>query len=140
MTHRAVLYVEDEADDVFFMERAFQKAGLTHTLYAVGDGHQAIAYLAGEQPFNRRTHPLPCAMLLDLNLPRISGFDVLGWVRAHPELRDLPVIVFSSSGRWEDRERAEKLGATQYLLKPISGLEFVSIAAQLKSTVFAADL
>jgi CheY-like chemotaxis protein len=139
MTHRAVLYVEDEADDVFFMERAFRKAGLTHTLYAVRDGRQAIAYLAGEQPFTRQTHPLPCAVLLDLNLPQISGFDVLSWVRAHPELRTMPVVIFSSSGRREDRERAEKLGATHYLLKPISGLEFVSVATELKATLFAAD-
>ena len=139
MTHRAVLYVEDEADDVFFMERAFRKAGLPHTLYAVSDGRQAIAYLAGEKPFTRLTHPLPCAILLDLNLPQISGFDVLSWVRAHPELGALPVVIFSSSGRREDRERAEKLGATHYLLKPISGLEFVSIATELKATLFATD-
>ena len=139
MTQRAVLYVEDEADDVFFMERAFRKAGLTHPLYAVRDGRQAIAYLAGEQPFTRQTHPLPCAILLDLNLPQISGFDVLTWVRAHPELRTMPVVIFSSSGRREDRERAEKLGATHYLLKPISGLEFVSIAAELKATLFASE-
>jgi CheY-like chemotaxis protein len=139
MRRQAVLYVEDEADDVFFMKRAFQKAGLTHTLHAVKDGRQAIAYLAGEQPFDRETHPLPCAVLLDLNLPRISGFNVLTWVRAHPELSGLPVVVFSSSGRREDRERAEQLGATRYLLKPTSGLEFVSIAAELKATVFAAE-
>jgi CheY-like chemotaxis protein len=140
MSTSSVLYVEDEIDDVFFMERAFVKAGLEHALRWVPDGRQAIAYLAGEQPFTREEHPLPCAVLLDLNLPQVSGFDVLSWVRARPELQALPVIIFSSSGRREDRERAEKLGATQYLLKPISGLEFVNVAAELKATVFAAQV
>jgi CheY-like chemotaxis protein len=140
MSPPCVLYVEDEIDDVFFMERAFVKAGLEHSLRSVPDGRQAIAYLAGEQPFTREKHPLPCAVLLDLNLPQVSGFDVLSWVRAHPELRTLPVVVFSSSGRREDRVRAEELGAIQYLLKPNSGLEFVSVAAELKATVFAAQV
>jgi CheY-like chemotaxis protein len=99
----------------------------------VDDGEKALAYLAGVPPYADRTvHPLPTLILLDLNLPLRSGFEVLAWVRAQPELRDLPVVIYSSSGRPEDRARATALGATDYLLKPSSGMGFVTVARQVK--------
>lgn len=115
-----VLYVEDEADDVLFMRLACRNSGWA--LEAVENGRQAIAYLSGEPPYaDRERHPLPALVLLDLNLPLVSGFDVLRWVREQPAFRELPVVIFSSSGRAEDRARAAALGADDYLLKPSSG-------------------
>lgn len=120
-----VLYVEDEADDVLFMQAAFRRVGLAVPLRAVMDGQQAISYLAGEAPFDdRAAHPLPAVVLLDLNLPVQSGFEVLRWIRLQPHFERLPVIVFSSSGRPEDRRRAAELGASDYALKPASGMQF----------------
>jgi CheY-like chemotaxis protein len=125
--------VEDEADDVFFMRQAFKRAGLGGQVQAVDDGMKAIAYLTGRTPYDDRNHaPLPALVLLDLNLPGYSGFEVLQWLRQQPEFRDLTVVTFSSSGRDEDRERARQLGATDYLLKPSSGLQFVEIVKTLK--------
>jgi CheY-like chemotaxis protein len=128
-----VLYAEDEADDVFFMQAAFKRAGVERLLHAVSDGEQAIGYLAGTGPYaDRELYPLPGLVLLDLNLPGRSGFEVLAWLRSQPTFRDLTVVVFSSSGRPEDRAKAAKLGATEYLLKPASGGEFTNTARLLR--------
>jgi CheY-like chemotaxis protein len=135
MAKQTVLYVEDEENDVFFMRYAFQEAGIQHGLESVGDGQHALAYLAGKAPYaDRQQFPIPTLILLDLNLPLISGFEVLDWIREQPELQETPVVIFSSSGRPEDRSKAEKLGADHYVLKPASGMQFVQIAKNLKDT------
>lgn len=127
-----VLYVEDEEDDVFFMRNAFKRLGYDDRFHAVGDGDRAISYLAGRDHYSdRANHPLPSVVVLDLNLPIRSGFEVLEWLRGQPEFKALPVVIFSSSGRVEDRRRAEELGATEYQLKPASGAQFLNTARQL---------
>jgi CheY-like chemotaxis protein len=132
MVHSSVLYVEDEGDDAFFMQAAFKRTGLSESLYVVSDGCQALAYLAGEGPYtDRARHPLPGLVLLDLNLPLISGFDVLAWIRQQPQFQATPVVIFSSSGRPEDKERATQLGASQYVQKPASGMQFTEVARDL---------
>ncbi|CAM2964261.1 response regulator [Rariglobus hedericola] len=137
-TQARVLYVEDEQGDVFFMRNAFKKLGAHDRFHAVEDGERAISYLSGREPYaDRERHPLPTFVLLDLNLPIRSGFEVLEWLRGQPEFKTLPVVIFSSSGRLEDRERAEKLGATEYLLKPTSGSQFLDMAKQLTNTWLA---
>ncbi|MGZ5568759.1 MAG: response regulator, partial [Limisphaerales bacterium] len=107
-----MLYVEDEDSDVYFMRRAFRVTSIGWRLQTVADGREAIAYLIGEGKYaDRRLYPQPQFVLLDLNLPLISGFDVLATIRSHPDYVNLPVVVFSSSGRPEDRQRASQLGA-----------------------------
>lgn len=133
MSLPTVLYVEDEQDDVLFMQAAFRRVGVAAPLHAVMDGQQAISYLAGEGEFgDRQRHPLPALVLLDLNLPLQNGFEVLAWIRGQPQFSRLPVIVFSSSGRPEDRRRATELGATDYALKPASGMQFGEVVRALK--------
>jgi CheY-like chemotaxis protein len=129
---KRLLYVEDEEDDVFFMENAFRRLDPPVSIHAVEDGERAISYLAGRPPYaDRDKYPLPACVLLDLNLPIRSGFEVLEWLRSQPQFKKLPVVIFSSSGRPEDRRRAQKLGATDYLLKPASGREFLDTARRL---------
>jgi CheY-like chemotaxis protein len=131
---KAVLYVEDEKDDVFFMRKAFKRAGIEHALQSVNDGHQAIDYMAGNGKFSdREKHPLPLAILLDLNLPSLSGFEVLEWLKGQPDFHEIPVIILSSSGRPEDRAKADKLGADGYMLKPGSGLSFLEVAREFQN-------
>src|SRR6185437_6877170 len=92
------LYVEDEEDDKFFMRRAFARAGCDCGLCCAGDGYEAQAYLKGEGSFaDRQQFPLPSVVILDLNMPGLSGFDVPQWVRQQPQFVDLPVVIFSSS-------------------------------------------
>ncbi len=127
-----VLYVEDEESDVFFMRRAFRQAGMEHALKVVVDGQAAIDYLAGHGVFSDRlVYPIPAVVLLDLNLPTVSGFQVLRWMRTQPGLEDLPTVIFSSSAREEDRTQARQLGANDYVEKPGSGLEFGTVLEAL---------
>jgi len=117
--HPTVLAAEDEESDVFLLKMAFKAAGVPNPLTVVRDGEEAIAYLNGDAPYNDRfRHPLPGMLLLDLNMPRLNGFDVLSWLASHPDLKSLPAVVLSSSAQDSDIEKARKLGAVDYRLKP----------------------
>lgn len=133
-----VLYVEDEEDDVFFLREAFRRARLGADLRAVGDGRDAIRYLSGEPPYDDRAQqPLPDLVLLDLNLPLLSGFEVLSWVREHPALSRLPVLVFSSSSFDDDLRKAYALRADGYLVKPSSGMDFNHVVTAVSNLLCA---
>ena len=116
-----VLLVEDDPNDVALTDRAFKKASVTHPLQVVTDGEQAVDYLSGKGSFaDRALHPLPALLLLDLKLPRRSGFEVLEWVRSQPGLKRLPVVVLTSSTESRDVNRAYDMGANSYLVKPVA--------------------
>jgi CheY-like chemotaxis protein len=116
-TQSIFLLVEDNEDDVFFMERAFQQAGLHNPMQVVKNGEEAIDYLSGQNEFSdRRVYPLPDMIFLDLKMPGMNGFEVLKWMRAHS--LEIPVAVLTSSPEEIDRQRARELGAECYLLKP----------------------
>jgi CheY-like chemotaxis protein len=116
-----VLLVEDNTQDVFLIQRAFRKASLNTRLHVVCDGEQAMTYLMGEGNYADRHHyPLPTVVLLDLKMPRKSGFEVLAWLRQQPGLKRLPVVVLTSSGEAADVNRAYELGANSYLVKPVA--------------------
>lgn len=130
-----VLYVEDEENDALFMQRAFAGAGIARALRRVSHGRAAIDYLLGIGIYaNREAFPVPAVVLLDINLPLVSGFDVLKWIRARPEYAALPVLMFSSSRRCEDEHQARELGANALLEKPDSGSRFRDIVEQLRGT------
>ena len=125
-----LLVVEDNAHDVFLLKRAFIKAGINVPMHIVNDGQEAVDYLIGQEPYaNRKEYPLPTLLLLDLKMPRLSGFDVIRWVREHKGLRRLPILVLSSSGLGKDVNRAYDLGANSYLLKP-SRFEDLEVLAE----------
>jgi CheY-like chemotaxis protein len=133
MPAATVLYVEDEKHDALFMRKAFDSAGLGESLKVVADGRRAIHYLAGKGEYHDRAkYPLPSVMLLDLKLPIVSGFEVLRWVREQTEFQALPVVVFSSSTRDEDRSKARELGANAYMEKLGSLLELPTVVEYLK--------
>src|SRR5882762_5424326 len=100
MAHQTVLLVDDCENDLLLMRIAFEKAGFSSKLQCVNNGEAAIAYLQGEGSFSHREQfPLPVVTLLDLNMPKRTGFDVLGWVRVHPMLKRIPMIVMTASAR-----------------------------------------
>jgi CheY-like chemotaxis protein len=120
MSGTAILLVEDDANDVLLIRRAFAKADIQNLVHTVEDGDAAVAYLAGEGTYaDRDDHPLPAVVLLDLKLPRRSGLEVLEWVRTVPGLRRLPIVVLTSSRESTDVNRAYDLGANSYLVKPV---------------------
>jgi CheY-like chemotaxis protein len=114
-----ILLADDDENDVLLMRRAFNKAHITNPIHAVGDGEEAVAYLNGEGGFaDRNQFPVPCLMLLDLKMPKKNGFEVLRWIRSHPALKRLPVVVLTSSKEVRDINLAYDLGANSYLVKP----------------------
>ena len=134
MKQTAILYAEDEANDIFFLELALQNAGSPHALHSVADGRQAIEYLSGLGPYaDRSLHPLPQLVLLDINMPKASGLEVLEWIRQEPRFKSLPVVILTSSSRPEDREKAHQLGADDYLLKPSDPRNLVQIVESLQA-------
>jgi CheY-like chemotaxis protein len=113
-----VLVADDDANDVFFLRRAFQKAGLSCAILEVPDGERAICYLSGSDGFaDRSRFPIPSLMLLDLKMPKVSGFEVLEWLQKH-SLAKMKVVVLSSSNLQSDMQKARALGAHDYRVKP----------------------
>jgi len=127
---QTILLADDSADDLLFMRMAFKKAGGVFTLRDVSNGEEVIAYLKGDGPYHdRQKFPLPIVLLMDLNMPKKNGLDVLAWVRAQPLLKRLAVIILSASMRSEDVDSAFDVGATSFLVKP-SSLETLAAMAR----------
>jgi CheY-like chemotaxis protein len=121
MNTPVILLVEDDRNDVFFMRRALEQAGVRAGLRIVSDGEEAMDYLTGHGKFaDRSQFPLPSLLLLDLKMPLANGFDVLAWLHSQPTLDYLPAIVLTSSPEDRDREKAAELGAARYFIKPPS--------------------
>ena len=113
-----MLYVDDEEPDVLLLRLAFKRARLPNPIHTALDGAQAIDYLAGNGPFaDRSQYPLPSLVLLDLNLPKKSGFEVLKWVREQPRFSSLPVVIYTSSVGLLDKTTADLLGANDFIVK-----------------------
>jgi CheY-like chemotaxis protein len=129
-----ILYVEDEETDVLLLQHVLAKVGIRNPFQRVKDGKSARDYLAGNAPFeNRRRYPLPGLVLLDLNLPYWSGFEVLEWIRQQPQFQGLPVVAFTSSNRPDDIARAYAAGANGYVVKPSALSELTNLVVALHS-------
>jgi CheY-like chemotaxis protein len=114
-----ILVAEDDDSDVLLLRRALSNAKLDQPVFIARDGQEVMEYLQGSPPFNNpEKYPLPNMLLLDLNMPRLDGFQVLEWLQHQRELSRLVVIVFSSSAESEDLRRACALGANFYIVKP----------------------
>jgi CheY-like chemotaxis protein len=134
MAQATILLAEDDSGDVFLMKRALDKAAIAHVMNVVRDGEEAIQYLQGFGTFaDRNSHPFPAVLLLDLNMPKKSGFEVLAWIRNQSALKRLPVIVLSTSSQETDVRKAYDLGANSYLVKPISFDQLVDMVKMIEA-------
>jgi CheY-like chemotaxis protein len=113
-----LLLVEDSEDDAFFFKRALKKSGSTCFIHHALDGGEAVEFLS--RAGRAGGHQWPEKIFLDLKMPLMNGFEVLQWIRTQTFPREPEVIVLSGSDQQADKERAEKLGATGYLVKPIT--------------------
>jgi CheY-like chemotaxis protein len=127
-----ILYAEDEPNDHFFLRRAFQRAGFPDPLKTVEDGQEALEYLSGDGPFaDRALYPLPSLILLDINMPRKNGLEVLAWIRQEQRFKSLPVLMLTSSEHPADMAKARELGATDYIVKPSVPIKLIELAQSL---------
>jgi CheY-like chemotaxis protein len=137
-TSRIILLVEDDEADARLLQRAFQKSGGILTVLRLSNGDDAVNYLSGEGPFaNRAMHPLPAVVVLDIKLPRLSGLEILRWIRARQDsLRLLPVVMLTSSRHAVDVNRAYGWGANSYLTKPDTAQQLTEMAANFQAYWF----
>jgi CheY-like chemotaxis protein len=127
-----ILAAEDEESDALILRLAFQQAQLLHPLVVVRDGQEVVEYLAGRDRYaDRSVHPLPALIILDLKMPRLSGFEVLAWLATQPDFRDIPVVVLSSSADESDIRKARELGAREYFVKPHSFDELKNVLQRM---------
>ena len=128
-----ILHVENEADDVFIVQRAMKKVGITNPTAHVENGELAVDYLSGCIPLTDKTeHRLPSLILLDLSMPRMGGIEVLRWIRSQPVIKRIIVVVLTSSQSQDDITAAYENGANGYLVKPVGAPEFQAILSSLK--------
>jgi two-component system response regulator len=129
---KPILQVEDDPNDVFLLQHAMKRVGITNPVQIARDGQEAIDYLQGAGKFaDRDKFPLPCLVLLDLKLPYVMGLDVLRWIRSQPSLA-LPVLILTASAEDTDISAAYALGANAFLTKPSEASKLEDMVQALK--------
>ena len=123
-----VIIIDDNPGDIALTQEAFAENGMPADFTVAMSGDEALELLAGvgEEP------RLPDLILLDLNLPRINGLEILAFVRRHPRLTSVPTVILTTSNRAQDREQSRKLGVTDYLVKPAIFSEFLELVVGLR--------
>src|SRR5215218_7633026 len=131
-----ILLVDNDVDDVFIVNLAFEQWGLKNPLQVLWNGAQVVDYLTGQGGYaNREQFPLPSLILLDLHLPKLSGLEVVTWIRARPEWAKLPVVILSGSGNSKEVACALDLGANAALKKTPTRENLLEQFVELNETV-----
>lgn len=129
---RTILVADDEEVAHLLIHRAFHAARSSCALQIVANGEDAIDYLKGKGIFsNRDQFPLPALVLLDLKMPKKDGFEVLKWMREHPEFKRMVAVMFSTSDEPGDINRSYDLGANSFLVKTPLFIEFTELVQSL---------
>jgi two-component system, response regulator len=134
MNDKLVLLVEDNEDDVTLTEMAFKKGQIPSKLAVVVDGQEALDFLFYQGKYtNRNPVENPALILLDLKLPLVSGLDVLKEIRANKNTSQIPVVVPTSSIEEKDQTDSKRLGANDFIIKPIGYAHFIEVIQQIKT-------
>lgn len=123
-----VIIIDDNPGDIALTQEAFAENGMPADFTAAMSGDEALELL---KSIGKETR-LPDLILLDLNLPKINGLEILAYVRRHPRLGRVPTVVLTTSNRTQDREQSHQLGATDYLVKPAIFSEFLDLVTGLR--------
>ncbi len=129
-----ILIAEDDADDRFLLQAAFQENGFTDQLHFVDNGVELMEFLMARSDQSQNSQPLllPKFILLDLNMPKKDGREVLKEIKQHPELKKIPVVIFSTTNNEQEMRRCYELGANSYVTKPNSFEHLLKIVANLR--------
>ena len=132
-----ILLADDDEGDQNLTRRAFAKGKFKNDLRIVSDGAEALDYLLRRGKYeDPETSPRPHLLLLDLNMPKIDGRQVLEKIRAHPDLKRLPVIVLTTSRQEEDILRTYDLGVNSYITKPVTPGDFIKAVTTIENYWF----
>jgi two-component system response regulator len=132
MNDKYILLVEDNPDDVMLTQRALKKGHVLNPLVIAEDGAKALEFLFAKGEFSQRdTNDRPSLILLDLKLPKVSGFEVLDAIKNDPLLKRVPVVILTSSKQEEDVIHGYDLGANSYIRKPVNFDTFIETVTQL---------
>ena len=126
---RPILLVDDNPMDVDLTLRAFKRRKLANPIEVARDGEEALAWI----PRWEAGEPRPVVILLDINMPRVGGLEVLRQLKSHPVLRTIPVVLLTTSAVSQDVETAYQHGANSYIVKPVDFDQFMEVAAQIEA-------
>jgi len=126
-----ILLVEDNPGDVRLTKEGFKEGKVINNLYVAEDGEEAMAFLHREEPYQEM--PRPDIILLDLNLPKKDGREVLEEIKSDPDLRRIPVIILTTSKAEEDILKTYNLHANCYITKPVNLEDFILITKSIES-------
>ncbi|HCY40530.1 MAG TPA: two-component system response regulator [Prolixibacteraceae bacterium] len=126
--NQPILLVEDNPVDLDLTLRAFKSRKLTNPIEIARDGEEALAFLEKW----KSGAPVPVVILLDLNLPKVNGLEVLEAIKKHPDFRAIPVVVLTTSSESRDVKTSYQLGANSYIVKPVDFDKFMEVAEQIE--------
>lgn len=130
-----ILLVEDNPGDILLTEEAFAEAKILNHIHTAKDGEEALAYLKQEEGFEDAVKP--DLVLLDLNLPKVDGREVLDEIKSDPNLKRIPVVVLTSSAAEKDIVKTYDLHANSYVVKPINLEQFVNVVNAVENFWFS---
>ena len=126
-----ILLVEDDPGHARLIERNLRRAHITNEIITLSDGQQAVDYLFKEHTYAAAAHAMPLLMLLDLNLPRLDGYQVLARLKADERTKHIPVLILTTTDEPHEIERCYALGCNVYLTKPVEYEEFAEAIRKL---------
>ncbi|HUR45085.1 MAG TPA: response regulator [Candidatus Saccharimonadales bacterium] len=127
-SENTILIVDDQAEDQHILTRTLRRLGVRNKIQSLWDGHEAIRYFNGDSPYSDRVkYPLPAIVFLDLNLPVVSGFDVLDWLRGTSMKGGSHVFIYSEVGNVSNVRRIYALGADSFVRKPIQEVDLMNL-------------
>jgi len=136
-----ILLVEDDDGHARLLERNLRRGGIVNRLVRVSDGQEAVDYLERVAPYaDEGQYPLPGVIFLDVRMPRLDGFEVLGRIKSNHELRTIPVIMVTSTDNQREIDRAYELGANGYVVKPVNMEAFMDRVVRLGMFVEVIEL
>lgn len=126
-----ILMADDDDDDYLLTQKALKASKVLNTLVRVSDGEELIDYLLGTGPYEGKETLRPGIILLDLNMPRKDGREALKEIKNHDDLRDIPVVVFTTSKAEEDVYRSYQLGVNSFITKPVTFNNLLEVMTSL---------